>query len=959
MELFGFEFSKKAKKKEVEELISFVPPTDQDGTSVIATSGGGAGYYGQYVDIDGNQITNEKELIMKYRTAAAQPDCDSAIMDIVNAAIVSDDDSAPVNLIMDDLDLTEGIKKKINTEFEEVVSVLGFNEFGHEYFRRWYIDGRLYFHVIVDPAKQKEGIAEVREIDPTKIRKVREVTTKIDKASGIKTISTTAEYFQYLDTVGGVSTHGSTDVKIDVNSVIYVPSGLLDESRKTVISHLHKALKGVNNLRMMEDSLVIYRMARAPERRIFYIDVGNLPKGKAEEYVQGIMSKYRNKLVYDNTSGEIKDERKSMCLTMDTRIPLLDGRTLSLAEITDEYNSGKTLWVYSCDPITGKFAPGLISWAGVTRKDAEVMKLTLDNGKTITCTPDHKFPVWNKGFVRADELTIGESMIPHYTREKAIIEGKSKYHQLFDNESKTWKFTHRLVSEWKDNNEIPNEWTYDELFLNKKKGTVHHINFNRYNNDPENLARMNGQDHILFHKQNNSMAGKIGGARTRDLSLGYFNKEHPEYHNWKVKAGMAGGAASAESGASLQNYAKGREVLSELIAEPDWNEWFREQQRAGWTEENKSIASNHAKRNDLSSRGNEAKKLAFKDKNSDISKKHAKLYKTEYTKNIIDTVILCAQQKMSVKTVVEYLNSREDLTEEFAVVNSKKVMSQKDYTKFNKSDPDRMAQQMELAGYSKLKAAMTFRNHKIVSIEYLDERIDTGCLTVDGDEIYHNHHTFALDAGIYTKNSMLEDFWLPRKEGGRGTEISTLPGGESLGQLDDVLYFKKNLYRALNVPISRLESETGFNIGRASEISRDEVKFHKFITRLRQKFSYLLLDLLKIQLLLKGIITEEDWDNIKENVSVDYAEDNYFSELKDFEILKERLSMLSEIQPHIGKYYSNKWVRANILRQTEQDIERIDDEIAEEEPVEPEGGDDEVDVDGGEPGDQPDVEEQI
>lgn len=492
MKLFGFTLSKNKKEVDTDSTNAFVPELDREG-SIVVPAGSGAGYFGQFVDIDGNAITNERELILKYRDAAIQPECDSAISDIVNAAIISDDDSAPVSLITNDLELNDSIKKKITEEFEHVVSLLNFNEYGYEYFRNWYIDGRIYFNLIVDEKKSKNGIHDIREIDPTKIKKVKEVEYRIDKATGAKTIHKTNEYFQYSESLTGIN---NNLINIGADSIVYVPSGLLDPTRKTVISNLHKALKIVNNLKQLEDSLIIYRISRAPERRIFYIDVGNLPKGKAEEYVQSIMSKYRNKLVYDASTGDIRDDRKSM--------------------------------------------------------------------------------------------------------------------------------------------------------------------------------------------------------------------------------------------------------------------------------------------------------------------------------------------------------------------------------------------------------------------------------------------------------SMLEDFWLPRKEGGRGTEITTLPGGDNLGQIDDVVFFQKKLYKALNVPISRLESETGFNIGRASEISRDEVKFHKFISRLRKKFSYLLLDILKVQLLLKGIITEEDWKGIRENISVDFAEDNYFSELKEFEILRERLNVLNEITPHVGKFFSQKWVRTNILRQSDQDIERIEAEIAEEQSEQPE-----------------------
>jgi hypothetical protein len=491
MKLFGYELSKLIDKKKSSEdynLPSFSAPIENDGTSVMASSSA-SGYYGHVLDIDGASLTNEKDVILKCRSAASQPECDAAISDIVNAAIVSDSDGMPINIIMNNLDQPESIKKKIRDEFNELLKILSFNYNGYDIFRRWYIDGKIYYHIMFDPSKPKEGIKELRSIDPLKIKKIKEITNKVDKATGIKTTEVSSEYFLYSEDWS--STSGSAGgVKIDLNSIVYVPSGILDETGKTATSYLNKSVKLVNQLRMMEDALVIYRISRAPERRIFYIDVGNLPKGKAEEYVQGIMAKYRNKLIYDANTGEIRDDRKSM--------------------------------------------------------------------------------------------------------------------------------------------------------------------------------------------------------------------------------------------------------------------------------------------------------------------------------------------------------------------------------------------------------------------------------------------------------SMLEDFWLPRREGGRGTEISTLPGGDNLSQIEDVVFFQKKLYRSLNIPVNRLEGETGFNVGRASEISREEVKFQKFINRLRKKFSILFVDLLRVQLLLKGIIAEDDWKNIKENISIDYVEDNFFSELKDFEIMRERITMLDSLEQHIGKYYSKKWVRSNILNMSDDEIEKMDDEISAE-----------------------------
>ena len=477
-DFFGFEIKKKDQEKEDRKRASFVAPMDEDeGIGNVINAGG---HYGQYVDINGDQTKSEKELIFKYRDISQHTECDAAVEDIVNESIVSDDDSSPVSLIMDDLDQPDRIKKMMSEEFENIVAMLNMNWYGHDIFRRWYVDGRLYYHKIIDESNPKNGLIELRSIDPTKIRKVRELKKEKDPKTGAEIIVGASEYFIFQNDSLGNKSQG---LKIAKDSITYVTSGLLDPSRKRILSHLHKALKPVNQLRMMEDSLVIYRLARAPERRIFYIDVGNLPKGKAEEYLRNIMAKYRNKMVYDAETGDMKDDKKHM--------------------------------------------------------------------------------------------------------------------------------------------------------------------------------------------------------------------------------------------------------------------------------------------------------------------------------------------------------------------------------------------------------------------------------------------------------SMLEDFWLPRREGGRGTEISTLPGGENLGQIDDIEYFRRKLYKSLNVPSGRLEQEQQFNLGRSTEISRDELKFQKFINRLRKKFSALFIDILKTQLILKGIVTEDEWETIRSDISVDFLKDNHFSELKDAELLRERLGTLREIDEYAGRYYSVEWIRKNVLMQTEEDIENI------------------------------------
>jgi len=480
-EFFGFEINRKSTKGK--ELPSFVPKTDEDGSGVIQAGG----HFGAYIDMDGDKVKNEVDLILKYRDIASQPECDAAIEDIINESIVGDHDESPVNIILDELEISDKLKESVKNEFNEVLKLLNFNAYAHDIYRKWYIDGRLPYHIIIDNSSPKKGIKELRYIDPTKLRKVKEVEEKQDPKTGAKIIEKVDEFFLFQDKAMNGAEQG---LKIYPDAIAYCTSGVMDPSRKRILSYLHKALKPVNQLRMMEDSLVIYRISRAPERRIFYIDVGNLPKGKAEEYLRGIMNQYRNKLVYDAKTGDIKDDRKHM--------------------------------------------------------------------------------------------------------------------------------------------------------------------------------------------------------------------------------------------------------------------------------------------------------------------------------------------------------------------------------------------------------------------------------------------------------SMLEDFFLPRREGGRGTEITTLPGGENLGQIDDIIYFQKKLYKSLNVPVNRLEQEAQFSLGRTSEITRDEVKFKKFVDRLRKRFSDLFMQLLKTQLLLKGIITESDWKEWKESIAFNFIEDNYFSELKQSEMLRERFDMLSSLDEYVGKYISNEWIRKNVLRQTDDEIEEIQKQIDQE-----------------------------
>jgi len=493
IKLFGFTLGKKDQAKEQPtEQASFALPNEamDDGAVTVQNNA----YYGTYVDLEGS-VRNELELITRYREMSNHPELDAAIDDIVNEAITHDLDGKSVDINVDNLKQPETIKKRIMEEFNNIKHMLNYGNLADDLFKRWYIDGRLYFHIVVNDKSPKEGIKELRYIDPRKIRKVREIKKDRDPKTGAMIIKSIGEYYVYNDkgtTTQTYTANMNSGLRIATDSIIYCSSGMMDARNTFVISYLHKAIKPLNNLRMIEDAIVIYRISRAPERRIFYIDVGNLPKGKAEQYLRDVMIKYRNKMVYDASTGELRDDRK----------------------------------------------------------------------------------------------------------------------------------------------------------------------------------------------------------------------------------------------------------------------------------------------------------------------------------------------------------------------------------------------------------------HK----------------------------------------SMLEDFWLPRREGGKGTEITTLPAGQNLGELEDVKYFQKKLLQSLNVPISRLEPQQGgmIGLGRVSEVTRDEVKFNKFIIRLRNKFAQVFDHALRVQLSLKGIMSIDEWDVAREDIYYDFKKDNNFSEMREAELLRERLNLLGTVDPYIGRYYSTEWVKKNVLQLSDEEIMKMDKQMKKE-----------------------------
>lgn len=790
--IFGYQLKKQG--PEPKKFSSPIAPSLDDG----ATINSGAAYYSTVLDIDG-VIKGENDLIRRYRECAQYSDVDSAIEDIVNEAISSEDDEVAVELNLEDLKVSDGIKKKIEEEFDNIITLLKFDERSHEIFRQWYIDGRVYYNVIIDKDKPKDGIKELRYVDPRKIRKIKTIQKKKSE-QGVDLVSVVEEYYLFNDK--GVSESTTTGVKMSIDSVVYVPSGNYDANTGMALSFLNKAVKPTNQLKMLEDAMVIFRVTRAPERRVFYIDVGNLPKQKAEQYVTDMMNRFKNKVTYDASTGEVRDTRSHMamgedfwmprregCFSLGTKIKLLDGRDVELGQLIVEHKLGKKNWVYSVSP-DGKIVPGLISWAGVTRNDAEIIDIHLDNGEIITATPDHKFILRNGEKIQAKDLQSGSSLMPLYTRMKTI--GKKEYQQVHHNDNDKWETTHALVSNYVNG-------------LRKKTEVIHHVDLNRFNNDPDNLKIMDKIEHLKLH----TTMGAQNWATSTNVD------------QWKENLSISG----KEFFASAQGLIRRQEISDfNKSSEVIWNAFAK---------------------------GRETIKEHGYDSISDF-------------------------------TVRNFNNLGQRRTHKAKIQSADNI------------------------------------NHKVIKIVARSDRIDVGTLTIDEDHIHHDFHNFALSSGVFVMNS-------------KGTEITTLPGLTNTNNTEDVQYFQTKLFQSLNVPISRNTPGGPFNVGRGSEITRDEIKFAKFVSRLRVKFGQLFYELMRIQLQIKGITTADAWTDMRPLIHLKYAKDNHFAEFKQNEIMTQRVNLLTVMTPFADQgYYSKPWIRKNVLMQTEDEIKQIDKECEKE-----------------------------
>lgn len=900
--LFGFQI-KRAKTK---ENWSVVPPVSDDG-AVIGNSN--AAYYGLVIDLEGI-VKNENDLIRRYREISNYGDCDAAIEDIVNEAIVADSDKVVISIKLDELQLPDKIKDIIHAEFDNILRLLDFEEKCHDIFRQWYIDGRLFYNIILDPQNPKNGIVELRYVDPRKIRKIKNVKKDRDPKSGADIITSVEEYYLFNDK--GITEQTSQGIKISMDSILYCHSGLIDYNTGMALSYLHSAIKPCNQLKVMEDATVIYRISRAPERRVFYIDVGNLPKLKAEQYVQEQMNKYRNKIVFDASTGEVRDNRQHLslqedfwmprrdCLALDTKIKLLDNRTETLQQLIQEYEEGKENWTYSVSP-EGDVVPGLITWAGITRRNTQVVDVTLDNGEVVTTTPDHKFILRNGEKVEAQHLLPGQSLMPLNT-EYRVMYGNSDYEYVQNNKDNKWKTTHKMVVE----------------SLGQTVSTsdvVHHIDFNRFNNHPSNLAVMNKQDHFDYHSnvgsktknENWRMALSEAGKRFFETEDGIKRRQEISSNN-KINPAIINGAA------------KGRSVVKAKRALDKQNMSHEEYLRK-WSPGIEKF-STVGRQNSHQQRKHDKKTMSHEEYVAKWNKLQTlrtsqilEQYKSYDINLIISQIREVFTPNIKNDHIVQHLQKTYEKITIHKLRNVVKFYGYDSLSDFIVRNFDNVGQRRSY------KAPVVKNNHKVVSVKFRDDLIDTGTISIDEDHIHHDYHNFALGAGIFVMNS------------GKSTEITTLMGAQNLAQIEDVNYFQMKLYQSLRVPISRLQPQQGFSLGRSTEITREEVKFNKFIERLRRRFSALFRDALRVQLITKGIIRPEEWDGMAPFIRFDYQRDNHFAELKNAEILMQRIQLLQQVDSYVGKYFSMQWIKENVLMQTEEDMKIINAQMQAEQPM--------------------------
>jgi hypothetical protein len=637
-------------------------------------------------------------------------------------------------------------------------------------------------------------------------------------------------------------------------------------------SVLEAIFKVFKQKELLEDAIIIYRVQRAPERRIFYIDTGSMPPNRAKAHIEQIKNEIHQRRIPNRTGG-------GACIDLSTRIPLLDGRTLTLRDMITEHENGSQNWVYSCDPVTGAIVPGKVTWAGVTRKNTKVLKIVLDNGEEVTCTPDHKIPVWEKGFVEAQNLTMDDSLFSFRSRLHTInkrtenIETEPQYTQVFDHKEKKWVYAHRMVASFMKERELHAEMFHD--IDRNKKTVIHHRDFNKYNNNPENLAYMILVNTVQSISSNEKVV--IDALTHNDRFMSVYRSMN------ETQSGMI-------SKLNLDVFC--RDSLSKLLKTNGYEKWSTFVKSLGLVDNMKP-----------------SRTLRFP---------------RVLMNKVVDTVK--AQKSATIPATIAALNQDEEFISAFITINSSYKGNKANEISFSQSTLKTVLEKNNYKNFNDFKSKVSEFNHRIVSITVLEEAIDVGTITVDGNEELHDFHTFAIEQGIFIKNSVLDaaynplavmdDYFFAQGVDGRGSKVETLPGGELVGEIGDLLFFSKKLARGLRIPPLYLFGDDAnamaFNDGKLGTALVQEFLFNKYCMRLQAMLAKTFDYEFKYYLRKTGIEIDENMFELR------FCTPQNFAKYRQIELDSQQMQVFSQIKD--DPTFSKRFIQRRFLNLNEDEI---------------------------------------
>lgn len=833
--------------------------------------------------------------IMDYRRMAAYAELADCLDEICDECIVTNDNGEIVRFkLMGSFSKT--VQDEISNEFKKFIEIYDLENTGWEKFRQMLVEGELFFENLIKEGKEDYGIIGLMSIPSELINPVfHNVQNELLKG-----------FLLQKPVMGPIDSTTSPDQQqllfLQKAQVSYIHSGLWNEFKTFRLPFIENCKRAYRQLSLIEDSVVIYRLVRAPERLVFKVYTGNMPQPKAESHIKSMMMKYWSKKTYNGAEQRVSNiyDPQSMldsywfpkdaqgngtdvqplnstgCLAMNTKIPLLDGRTLTIAEMAAEFDQGKENWVYSTNPSTGEVVPGLVTWAGVTQKSAKVMELVFDNGKTLVCTPDHKFPILGKGFVEAKDLLIGESLIPFNVKKELISKNGNDYEMVYQNHTKQWEFTHRMVNKYMANADFCIEMIHDERYAKAPKNVVHHKDFNRFNNNPTNLVRMNRKDHIVYHKGRSKQV--IEALKQQPENYAKFLAKKRESAKKAITEYLE--KLTPEEKENRANISRQNRLLGTVKSHTD-SECIEKRVtniRKGWAKAKEEYSESYQK---CFERGQ--KLFTDKWQNSEFRQLKIDHQTLTFDKTVFDFALKIiagrTTHEVTGKQVVDAINANTELKNHFLKLNEDKRPKNWDRSEFKLTHLACMAKQFGYKNWNHLRKEALFFNHKLVAVNYFEEPIEVGTLTIDGKEEFHDFHTFALDCGVFTKNS--------------------------LGEIKDLDYFLTKLYKTLKVPVSRfMTAGDAFKDG--AEITRDELRFARFVMRLQSQFAAGIKETFITHLKLKGL-----WKEYKlkdQAIKIHFNEPTSFMAMRNQQLLKIKFDNFAAATQgdSIAKSYAQK-----------------------------------------------------